>query len=243
MSNLGGSSRPPKVLNMAEIKDFHNMHQGPVAILCNGPTLQDALPYLEDYDTIGMNASIAHWPSKYWVALDAPSVWRGITYEHKPEVLFTSSMPMPKTEHVGIETVSIDSDFRKFGWSNDLTECIHPCRATVWFTMQVAAWMGYDPLLLVGFDLTGPRPLHHVHEGEKMQKTAINRQLQLMGYFKAMQELGRIETRVYNCSPISLCEAFPLYSLRKKCVVEDEPDVRVVNVGKLQEELLGKRKV
>jgi hypothetical protein len=168
-------------------------------------------------------------------------VWRGITYEHKPEKLFTSTLPMPRTDHVGIETVVIDTDFSKFGWSNDLTESIYPCRSTMWFAMQLAAWLGYDPLLLVGFDLTGPRPIGHVHEGEKIPKVAVNRQLQLMGYFKAQQELGRIETRVYNCSPISLCETFPRWSLLKKEILEDEPDIRVVNVSKFQEELLGKR--
>jgi len=223
------------------IGQFHNIHSGPVAILCNGPSLMDALPLLEGYDTIGINASIAHCPSKYWVALDAPTVWRGLTYEHKPEFMFTSSLPMPKTDHAGIEQITIDSNFRKYAWSNDLQEVIYPCRATVWFTMQVAAYMGYDPLLLVGFDLRGPRPVGHVHEGEKMQQSAITRQLQLMGYFKGQQELGRIETRVYNCSPTSLCDVFPRYSLLKKAIMEEEEDVRIVKLGSLQEALLGKR--
>lgn len=224
-----------------KIEDFHNMHSGPVAILGNGPSLMDALPFLDEYATIGLNASIAHWPSEYWVALDAPTVWRGMTYEYKPKYMFTSTLPMPETARVGIETINIHSDFRKHAWSNDLSEYICPCRSTMWFTMQLAAWMGYDPLLLVGFDLRGPRPLAHVHEGERMQQSAIYRQLQLMGYLKGMQDLGRVETRVYNCSPVSLCDAFPRYSLLKKEIIEEEEDIRLVRVSDLQAELLGKR--
>lgn len=224
-----------------DIKDFHNIHSGPVALLCNGPSLMDAIPFLEDYATIGINASLAHWNSDYWVALDAPTVWRGLTYDFKPKYMFTAALPMPKTEHLGIETISIPSEFKKFAWSNDLSERIYPCRATVWFAMQLAAWMGYDPLLLVGFDLRGPRPIGHVHESERMQQSAIQRQLQLMGYFRGLQDLGRIETRVYNCSPVSLCEAFPRYSLLRKELVEEEPDIKIVRSGDLQEALLGKR--
>jgi hypothetical protein len=220
------------------IRDFEGIHKGePVAILGNGPSLVDSLPFLEDIKTIGINASLDYLYSDYWVALDSPSVWRAGTQLYTPKYFFTSTLPRPVLPHA--KTIVIPSSFKKsIAWSDDLGKIIYPCRATVWFALQIAVWMGFDPIYIVGFDLHGPRPKGHVLEGEVFPATAVQRQLQLMGYLKALLDSGRVDRKIYNCSIDSLCTSLPYYSFLRKEAEEEDSDIEVVFVnGKLEERL------
>lgn len=207
---------------MPGIGEFKDRHKDePICILANGPTLLKGLPLLpEGMLTIGMNASFSHHRSPYWVGLDRSTLWQADTLGYDPDVVFLPTMEECDASegHGGFiyekakEQVHINSIFgRMFKWSNDLEEVIYTCRATIWFVLQLAAYMGCDPIFMLGFDLKGPRPPGHIHAGEPMFEDGTFHQLQLMGYLRRLLETGEIGSRIYNCSPYSLCTSLPYH--------------------------------
>lgn len=189
-----------------KIRDFKGIHtKKPVCILGNGPSLMDTLPRVpEEMHTIGMNASLSHRESDYWVALDWSTLWKADSLGYKPKYAF---MPDdPSYEFAGSKLIQMKTIFGKpIGWSNDLEKCIYSGRATIWYALQIAVYMGFDPIFILGMDLQGPRIESHIHAGEPMDVGAAMHQLELMGYLTALMNTGVVKAKVYNCATESLC--------------------------------------
>jgi hypothetical protein len=151
-----------------------------------------------------MNASLSYWSSDYWVGLDPETIEAARGEGYKPEYFFTSDLE--DYELPGSQKVVIHSSFdREFGWSDDLEEVIYPCRSSMWFSLQLASYMGFDPIFLLGFDLQGPRPKGHVFEGKEISLGGVYQQLQLMGYLRSLMDRGHVKKAILNCSTGSLC--------------------------------------
>jgi hypothetical protein len=196
-----------------EIKDFKDIHRGePVAILGNGPSLLDLLPRLpKGMKTIGMNASWNHWPSEYWVGLDLSTMFQARRDEYKPDFVFVPDMDGYEYEHA--ECIPVKCNFMKrWYWADRLDQEAAPCRSTMWFALQLASYMGFDPIFVLGFDLAGPRPAGHVHAGEPMEQKSTEHQLQLMGFLRCLMNRGDVKARIYNCSTESLCTSLPYWA-------------------------------
>jgi hypothetical protein len=199
---------------MTEIGEFKDLHKGePVCMLANGPSLLTTLHKIPDgMATFGMNASPSHKESPYWVGLDMSTLWTAKREGYKPEFAFLPLLEGFKYDDAGDNIIIRAQYGRQFSWSHDLEEVIYPCRSTLWFSLQVAAYMGFDPIFILGFDLLGPRPPGHTHAGEPMVYAGICHQLQLMGYLRGLLERGEIKTRIYNCSAESKCTCLPYHT-------------------------------
>jgi hypothetical protein len=151
----------------------------------------------EGMETIGMNASLSHYQSRYWVGLDLSTLWAARKEGYEPDYTFLPNTPgYDFGNKVEIKTIY----GRRFSWSQDLTKYIYPCRATIWYCLQLAAFMGFDPIFVTGFDLKGPRPKGHVNAGHTMEPAGIHHQLQLMGYLRRLLETKAVTARIFNCS-------------------------------------------
>jgi hypothetical protein len=189
-----------------EIGDFRDLHKGEaVWILANGPSLFNTnIP--AGAVSIGINAALSHFPSPYWTALDISTLHAGGREGYRPDYVF-----LPDVDGLYYrlaKNIRIPADHKvKFGWSHNLERVIYPCGASIWFALQLAGYMGGDPVRLVGFDLKGPRPKGHVHEGEPMEENSVCAQLELMGYLRGLLDTGEVELDIQNLSSISRCTA------------------------------------
>jgi len=190
------------------IAEYRGIASGEVAILGNGPSLMQQIPMLGDVDTIGINASLQHHPSKWHCAMDQESLIQLPEMKYEADVLFTTNLlyRLPKTN---TKQVSMPTRHMDIGWSKDLTDCIYSGKATIWFALQIAAWLGYQDIYLMGFDLSGKRVGGHLREDQDIPHSAIKRQLELMGYLRGLIDTNYIKQRVYICTLDNPCVTIP----------------------------------
>ena len=194
---------------MADIGEFKNIHKGEeVAILANGPSFLETIEDLGNIDTIGINASLQHFQSKYHVVMDQESIVQIPEMKYGCQYLFTTNLPY-KLPKVDCEVVNIPTRHQDIAWSDDLEDCIYTGKATVWFAAQLAAWMGYEDIYFIGLDLGGTRPEGHLLAGIPMPGIAVSRQLELMGYLRGLIDTEAISQKFYNCSQVSVCSSLP----------------------------------
>ena len=201
------------------VKRFHNLHKGErCIILGNGPSLDMVDLERIDCPTIGLNASWLVHDSTYHCATDE---WQFELYAKHRHIngwpnLFTADVdygeaPTPKS-CVRLNVLDHEGEAQ---WSDDLTEGVYICTTITWYALQLARWMGFDEIGLIGFDLRAatvwtPLP----HEGNSkfsahpkadapfFEETA-DTQNRLMGWARRRLE-G--QARIVNLSPISRCD-------------------------------------
>jgi len=214
------------------IKNFRGIHkEEPVVILANGPSLLENIETLEGWHEgggrlIGMNASLEFVPSNYYIALDGSTAVHSTHHKFKPYYMFSMwRHPIPykcneviipqaaPQEDGTIRNVKDHEEYKKYsnypGWSNDLQKGIFSCRTSVWYTLQLAHWMAFDPIYIVGWDLGGPRPDGHIHEGKPIPNDVCKGQYKLMDLLKKVRLDGKLHSRVYNCSPYNKSDSIP----------------------------------
>ena len=206
----------------AGITEFRNKHEGEeVAILLNGLSLIENLPYLPKY-TIGVNASAYHHKSQYHVALDILTLWKMCNpeYKQRPDLIFSHRVYYTDGRELTRPPIFNYVDFEPItsaGWSEDLSKGIYTGRVSLWVALQVAVYMGFDPIYLVGFDLKGGHIPGHINEGHDMMSYSARKQLYLMrrvvNYYRPK---GIIKAKVYNCSPDSECKSLPYFNLKDR---------------------------
>jgi hypothetical protein len=196
------------------IEEFHHRHKGEeVAILLNGPSLLENLDYLPEH-TIGVNASGKYHYSDYHVALDYTTLVKMCdpdTYPTRPKYCFSHPLRyIDGREH--------KRPIHSVGWSDDpLGRGFYTGRVSLWVALQLASYMGFDPIYLVGFDLYGGHFPGHINEGEPMMEQSARKQLYLMNRVKNYyQPRGIITERIYNCNPDSLCKSLPYFNLKER---------------------------
>lgn len=190
------------------ISDLRGVKSGEVVVLGNGPSLQKQIPYLDGVDTIGVNASLQYHPSGWHCALDQESLLQIPEMKYEADVLFTTNLPyrLPK---VKTEVVALRTRHHDIAWSNDLEDCIYSGKATLWFALQVAAWLGYEDIYITGFDLAGERPEGHLRAGQEIPYSSVTRQLELMGYLRGLIDCQEVKQRFYLCTWESPCVSIP----------------------------------
>lgn len=193
---------------MPTIGNYKGIHSGPVVLLANGETLLDHVRDLPRIacPVIGLNQSWQVYPAPlYHVTLDYshykldPAVFDGLKAQNK---LFTMGQRWTGTVRIPIcsdDAVfwcwDLEKDGAKIGWQS--------VGSVAFVTLQLAVYMGFDPIYFVGLDLGG----EHFH---KRWKTNSHLHQQDMLFRMAAKRLdGKV--KVLNAgSPNSRCTAFPL---------------------------------
>lgn len=139
------------------IESFRGIHSGRTFILGNGPSLGDHdLPKLPE-PTIGVNRSFKAHPSTYHIACDM------LTFrEHEAELrnpragfghTFTAEGRYPPEMDWPIVLKNLGD---AIGWSWNLEQGVYP-RFSTYVAMQLAVYMGFTDIVLLGTDLGSRR--------------------------------------------------------------------------------------
>lgn len=184
---------------MRSVAAYKGIHSGPVVLLANGGSLLDHDLSKITYPVIGLNHSWSLYPNpKYHLALDYghyrldPDVYQGLDKK-----LFVMGERWP----VGCRIKFHPSAH----WSWDLEEGAtvgwQTVGSVVYVGLQLAVYMGFNPIYILGLDLKG----EHFHNRWPVSETLPKQNLL---YRMAAKELaGKVE--VFNVSPHSECDAFP----------------------------------
>jgi hypothetical protein len=178
----------------------------------NGPSLDLVDLMAIDCPTIGTNASWMLYEATYHCATDD---WQFKNYAEHRDIdtwtnLFTANVDY---EAVGIRSPKSCVRLKMLDhggearWSDDLTEGIYLCTTIMWYTQQLARWMGFEHIGIIGFDLC-PHGSHskfykHPHANQPFFEDTADTQNRLMGWARKRLD-GHVSIK--NLSPISRCD-------------------------------------
>lgn len=136
-------------------------HQGQKAFLLgNGPTLRDAAPaLLRESSTsgsstlIGINKSHLHVEADYLCFVDRPYTQREhflhLIEPYLPDRVFTTTL---YGNVLGTPFMFASKELDQHGFSWDLYNDGVVVQTSGWFALQVACWLGFTQIYLLGFD-------------------------------------------------------------------------------------------
>lgn len=198
------------------IREFKNKHIGEAcAILCNGPTLSDCDLEAIDCGTIGLNASWMLHKSKYHIAIDEWQLHHMMKARYFPSCLFLTDDPTTawfgsdyaKKGHV-FPVESYSPDVLRWSWNLEEGWFIHTTVA--YLGLQLAVYMGYNPIYMIALDITDRGGLskfrQHPKAGDFITPHFERNHREVMA-FAAGILAGKVE--VYNVSSICKARAFP----------------------------------
>jgi hypothetical protein len=211
------------------IEHFHNRHRDePVAILANGPSLADHPLRRIACVTIGINQSRRLHDSTYHVALDLDHYvkpgtarmpdgsWRPQDTNYLRPIadrLFSAGV-----KPYGVLMHSLNPDPpRQLDWSWDLRRGVYSHASTTYVALQLAMWMGFKRIYLLGVDLVtrvtqdaqGRGRIEHGHfyEGHPMADGMEARQREVFGF--AAGVLRIMDVQVWTVNTYARLGAFP----------------------------------
>lgn len=207
-------------MNISNILAFKNRHRGQAAMLLgNGPSLttvpQAFLAGIEntadDPVLIGMNRSWKYQPTRYQCFV-APQHWDELCAgKHRTEVVFTTDRfvknvaAWKRGEHLDVEVVLVKQIresymlWKRFSpWLDKGTEA--PFAGI--FALQLAAWMGFKQIHLLGYDC-------HNTDGHHYDDVRAKRDVQLKYYSRVPAWAEASGVKIWNWNPGSAIRVFP----------------------------------
>jgi hypothetical protein len=216
---------------MNAILSARDRHPGePVAILANGPSLTDHPLNRITCATIGINQSRRFHDSRYHVALDwdhfaAPGTDRASDGSWRPQDLrhlehLGDRLWTVGQKPYGVRLTSLNPPYpHTFAWSEDLTAGVYSHVTAVYVALQVAVWMGFTRIYLLGVDLKtrvyedpqGRNRVEHGHcyPGHPMNPSMEPQQREVFGFAAGWLAARRPDVHVFVCNPAAMLGAFP----------------------------------
>ena len=192
-----------------EILAWKGIHLGETCcLIANGPSVNTLDLSKINCPTFGLNMAWKLGDWTYYCLADAQQVaeyqkLRGPISELKP--LFST--------HAGPESAlrirGLLSPVKKFSF--DLTEGMYLNNTITCSALQVAVWMGFKKIYIVGLDLSGD----HFSSGTKQQKeckcreTHFSNHRETFGYIAGLLTGMKSGIEIINLNPKSICFAFP----------------------------------
>lgn len=175
-------------------------------VLGNGPSLvEHDLVKLQE-PTFGINRSFFAHRSDFHVVADPVSA---VEHEEQlrklPCVFGVDSRAAANQEEYMILLHDLGTDM---AWSRDPVVGVYP-RSSPYIALQLATWMGFGKVVLLGTDLCEHKGKRHFHSipAHRPIDTMVTSQLKSFGF--AADKLRDSNTKVYNCSPSNVLQAFP----------------------------------
>ena len=203
------------------ILSYRNIHAGePICIIANGPSvLQLAWEWaLFMYGcrepmihTMGLNRAWQMMRCDYYVMGDAGQFAtfireRGDLAQLDPLFTLDSNPALSLHKHA-IRIPELHSKHRRISF--DLTVGVYPNNTVTAFGIQLALWMGCDPIYIAGLDCKGA----HFWGGSDVPADAWARQREAMGYIAGVmcgreESYGVLVPKIINLNHDSACTAF-----------------------------------
>lgn len=190
---------------MTRIGDFKDLHRGKrLFILGSGPSLNELdLSKLEHRLVMGLNRSFLAVPDTHYHCVMDRRLFDLYPEElEKARYLFT----IPGSPR-GIPIKLLGTE----GFSWDLEEGIYSGYTIAYFALQVAVYMGFSEIFLMGLDLQLWKGNTHFFgfdfASRSHESTEFPKMRRMLGY--AAKVLRDEPVEVYNCSPTSTLQVFP----------------------------------
>lgn len=193
-STLAALSAPEKEIEMRPLSELAGQ-QGPIAILCNGPSLPVDRLYEIIIPTLGMNRTW-RFRSRYYLVLEAE--WLSVDFQGEYFLNATTFVPKkrPQNHARGFRVPLSYSQ----PYSDSIDAGFFPA-STGYLALQIVRAFGYEPIHFLGLDLGGPH-----FDGSDCWSGMAEHQNK---YFRIAAELLPKDS-VFICeSPESRCDAFP----------------------------------
>lgn len=142
---------PQSISNISKIK---NTGMGKIlCILGNGPSLNEVdTKHIKrlNIDILSINHPDPRvWPTKYWAFFDASQMRRHSELWDSYNGIIFNSTAIKKQKETSMQFRSL----RTKGFSRNLIDGIHIGRSSVYASMQIALWMNYDYVFILGVDM------------------------------------------------------------------------------------------
>ena len=196
---------------MKKIEDFKNLHEGKrLFILASGPSLGDLdLAPLKRRIVMGLNRSSTIFPNTYYhCAMDQR------LFDICPELLGTARYFFTlEGRPWGIPIKLLGSE----GFSQDLSQGVYSGYTISYFSLQVAAYLGFKEIFFLGLDLKHEgKQTHffgydfHSHSHEETEFPRMRKML-----CHGARILADSGIKVFNCSEGSTLDCFPKISFEQ----------------------------
>jgi len=166
---------------LERFKDCHKGEQ--MVLICNGPSLNNTdFSHIRRQHTMGMNKiflglKIYKFHPRYYVAVNAKVIEQSEAQIKKLNCIqFIPPQPTSSSLKESALTYWVKTDLHPKGFSTDITSGIHQGWTVTHVALQLAYFMGFQRVLIVGMDhryqydglpndlktLTGPDPNHFI---------------------------------------------------------------------------------
>jgi hypothetical protein len=141
--------------SVAKLRNIQNTGIGRIlVILGNGPSLGEinlpAIRNLAKVDLLTVNHPDERvWPTKYWSFFDRSQLRRheAIWNSYNGYIFNSTAIKEQKANSMQFRHIP------GHGWSTDIMKGIHIGRSSVFASMQIAAWMNYNHVFILGCDM------------------------------------------------------------------------------------------
>ena len=151
---------------MSEIRDFHNKYEGkPLFIVGNGKSLQvtplEKMEYTMAMNNIALIYDEREWrPTFYW---NSTKNIEGLWWYEQACKTINLGIPSFVRQHSSLPRLTnvirfdyiyaFDDGIPHALWARDAAKCMFHYRMSVYGATQMACYMGFNPIYLVGCDL------------------------------------------------------------------------------------------
>ena len=226
---------------MKDLRQFKDIHKGERCfITCTGPSLSiDDLEALKDEYTFGVNSitkayPYTNWRPTYYVLIDAYAYGESLK---KDDVFggkfcekesFMHYRVTPKYLHGNEHFIPISySNHWKYRMDKGIIKIcddpsvgLYDCFTVTNMAIQIAAYMGFKDIYILGADATYKLEKTHFIEGEwekihkKAQKSlALAVQRSMIGYIRTRDYYNKRGVNIYNATRGGMLEVFPRKNL------------------------------
>jgi len=196
-----------------KLEDLHNEYSGRAWLIGNGPSLREtSLESLKDEYSFGVNMIHLYYPCTTWRPTFYVSTstladrYRGVA--NQAQIAF-----MPES----VPGNYVKLNIHEGDWSDDISQGISKWATVMFATMQIAIYLGFNPLYLLGCDLdyeaeqTHMVPDHPVVPPDKIEQENRN---QYKAHQIAKENCDRLGIEVINCTPGGMLDMYPRMDIK-----------------------------
>jgi hypothetical protein len=200
---------------MLSIEDFKDKHRGEsVALLCNGPSLNNFDLTKLPIRAIGMHGSWRKLVTEYHVHLIHKQYFDEIKDGlWKPDIIFVQNFHPEYYKAIHSKTVIVERGDKpkNKNFSFDLAKKGSSIVHCGLFALEIVIWMGFHTIYIFGLDLN--RGEHHFYGASEFQKWTTKdemRDFQVSLWQSCADQIRQHKphVKIYNCNPNSRVTAF-----------------------------------
>jgi hypothetical protein len=148
-------SRGVSPQSIAKVNSIRNIGKGKILIIVgNGPSLNETplekLRNIPNVDTLSINKPDARlWPTSHWSFFDGSQMRRHEDLWTNFNGFVFNSTAIKKQKEKSMQFKNLGGN----GFSRDMSKGLHIGRSSVYASMQIALWMGYEHIYIFGCDM------------------------------------------------------------------------------------------